>query len=55
MIEYKDYVGHFYFVEKTITFQGTSVASTRQAFQDAVDDYIKWRQRYRKEPNNALP
>ena len=68
MINYKGYIGHFYFDEKTslflgrvantndlITFQGTSVASTRQAFQDAVDDYIKWRQRYRKEPDKALP
>ena len=68
MIEHKGYIGHFYFDEKTslflghvvntndvITFQGTSVASTRQAFQDAVDDYTKWRQRYRKEPDKALP
>ena len=68
MIEHKDYIGHFYFDEKTnlflgrvasihdvITFEGTSVASTRQAFQDAVDGYIAWRQKYRKESDKALP
>ena len=68
MLNYKGYIGHFSFDEETnrfqghvantqdvITFEGTSVASTRQAFQDAVDDYIKWRQRYRKEPDKALP
>lgn len=67
MLEYKSYIGHFYFDEKTslflghvanthdvITFQGTSVTSTRQAFQEAVDDYINWRQKYGKEPDKAL-
>lgn len=68
MINYKGYIGHFSFDEKTnrfqghvantqdvITFEGTSVTSTRQAFQDAVDEYIKWRQKYRQEPDQALP
>lgn len=68
MIEYKGYIGHFYFDESTnlflghvanthdvITFEGPSVASTRQAFQDAVDGYIAWRQKYRKESDKALP
>lgn len=68
MINYKGYIGHFCFDEKTnlflghvantqdvITFEGASVTATRQAFQDAVDDYIKWRQKYRKEPDKALP
>ena len=68
MIKYKGYIGHFFFDEKTnifqghvanihdvITFQGTSVASTRQAFQDAVDEHIEWRQKYGKESAKALP
>ncbi len=68
MIKYKGYVGHFSFDEKTnlfqghvanihdvITFQGTSVASTRKAFQDAVDDYIKWHKKYGKESDKVFP
>ena len=68
MIEYKGFIGHFKFDETksmfygcvantndVITFQGTSVASTRQAFQDAVDEHITWRQKYGKESDKALP
>ena len=68
MIEHKGYIGHFFFDDKTnlfqghvantndvITFEGTSVASTRQAFQDAVDEHITWRQKYGKESDKALP
>ncbi len=68
MIEHKGYIGHFFFDEKTnsfqghvanthdvIIFEGTSVASTRQAFQDAVDEHITWRQKYGKESDKALP
>jgi predicted HicB family RNase H-like nuclease len=68
MIEYKGYIGHFFFDEKTnifqghvanihvvITFQGTSVASTRKAFQDAVNEYIEWHKKYGKESNKTLP
>ena len=68
MIKYKGYIGHFFFDEKTnlfqghvanihdvISFQGTSVASTHQAFQDAVDEYIEWHKKYGKAPSKALP
>ena len=68
MIEYKGFIGHFKFDETKsmfygrvanshdlITFQGKSVASTRQAFQDAVDEHITWRQKYGKESDKALP
>lgn len=55
MIKHKGYAGFFEFDEKTniflgkvsnayhlITFQGKSVESTKQAFKDAVDEYIEW-------------
>ena len=55
MIEYKGYVGFFTFDEKEnifqgkvsniqdfITFQGKSVETTKQAFKDAINDYIEW-------------
>src|SRR5258708_1921125 len=60
MIEYKGYVGCFKFDERTnlfhgrisniqdsITFQGNSIEKTHLAFQDAVDQYIAWCQKYR--------
>lgn len=60
MIEYKGYIGHFFFDEKTnlfygkvanthdlITFQGKSVNETHLAFQDAVNDYIDWCKKHR--------
>lgn len=68
MIKYKGYIAHFFFDEKTnlfqghvanihdvISFQGASVESMRQAFQDAVDEHIEWRQKYGKESDKALP
>ena len=55
MIEHRGYVGVFEFNEKTnlflgrlsnayhlITFQGESIKSTRQAFKNAVNEYIDW-------------
>ncbi|MBP6952009.1 MAG: hypothetical protein KBD36_02715 [Alphaproteobacteria bacterium] len=67
MIEYKGYIGHYLFDEKTnifqgnvvnthdlITFQGKSIFATRQAFQNAVDEYIEWHQKYSKKPDHIL-
>ena len=61
MIEYKGYIGHFSFDEKTnlfygkvanthdlITFQGKSVKETHFAFQDAINEYIDWCKKHRK-------
>ena len=55
MIKYRGYVGVFEFDEKTnlflgnvsnahhlITFQGKSIESTKQAFKDAVNEYVDW-------------
>ncbi len=33
-----------------VTFQGETVAETRQAFQDSVDDYLEWCQELGHEP-----
>jgi len=62
MIEYKGYIGHFTFDEKAnlfhgkvsnthdlITFQGKSVKEMHLSFQDAVNDYIEWRKKFKKE------
>lgn len=63
MVEYKGYVGWFEFDEKAnqflgkvsnidtlITFQGKSIKQIKQAFKDAVDEYLEWCQKHRKEP-----
>lgn len=55
MIKHKGYVGVFEFDEKTslflgkvsnahhlVTFQGKSIESTKQAFKDAVNEYVIW-------------
>ena len=62
MIDYKGYIGWFKFDEKTnffqgrvsnvqslITFQGKSVETTKQAFQDAINEYIDWCKKHGKE------
>ena len=59
MIEYKGFIGHFSFDEKTnlfsgrvanshdlITFQGKSLNDLRFAFHDAVNEYISWRKKF---------
>jgi predicted HicB family RNase H-like nuclease len=61
MLKYRGYVGHFFFDEKEnlfqgnianthhlIPFQGKSVERVKQAFQDAVDEYIDWSQKINK-------
>lgn len=63
MMNYKGYVGSFEFDEKTtlflgrisniqdlITFQGKSIETTQQAFQDAVNEYIDWSKKHGKIP-----
>ncbi len=63
MMNYKGYVGLFEFDEKTtlflgrisniqdlITFQGKSIETTQQAFQDAVNEYIDWCKKHGKTP-----
>ena len=62
MIEYKGYIGHFTFDEKEnlfhgkvsnthdlITFQGKSVKEMHLSFQDAINDYIEWRKKFKQE------
>jgi len=65
MIEYKGYEGIFEFDEENnlfrgkvsniddlVTFQGKSVKEVREAFEDAVSDYIAWCKKYRKKQEN---
>jgi len=62
MIKYKGFIWHFAFDEEKlmffgkvanshdfITFQGKSLSEIEFAFHDAVNDYIDWCQRFRKE------
>lgn len=61
MIEYKGYKGSFEFdeeknlfygkvshIEDLVTFQGKSLKEVREAFEDAVNEYIAWCKKYRK-------
>jgi predicted HicB family RNase H-like nuclease len=61
MLKHRGYTGSFTFDEKTnlfhgkaynthypITFQGKSVESTKQAFKDAINDYVAWCNKYGK-------
>ena len=63
MIEYKGFIGHFTFDDKSnifigkvansqdlITFQGKSLSETKDAFRDSVNSYIDWCKKYRKSP-----
>jgi predicted HicB family RNase H-like nuclease len=38
-----------------ISFQGHSIASTIQAFHEAVDEYLSWCERYFQTPEPPLP
>ncbi len=62
MIEYKGYEGIFEFDEENnlfrgkvsniddlVTFQGKSIKEVQEAFEDAVDEYVSWCKKYRKE------
>lgn len=61
MIEYKGYLGTFEFdketalfqgrvsnIEDLISFQGKSIKEIEQDFQNAIDGYIKWCEKYRR-------
>lgn len=63
MIEYKGYIGIFEFDEEKklfrgrvsdindlVTFQGKSINGVKEAFEDAVNEYISWCKQYRNEP-----
>ena len=63
MIEYKGYIGIFEFDEERklfegrvsdigdlVTFQGKSIKGVKEAFEDAVNEYISWCKQYRNEP-----
>lgn len=67
MMQYKGYIGHFFFDDKSqlfqgniassndvITFQGKSVTTLQQAFRAAVDDYIEWCKKYGKVPHKQF-
>ena len=67
MIKYKGYIGFFTFDEEKniflgkvsntcnfITFQGNSVETTKQAFKDAINDYIAWCKKYGKKPDKPF-
>jgi predicted HicB family RNase H-like nuclease len=66
MITYKGFVGTFVFDETTnlfhgkvsnshypITFQGKSIQSTKEAFEDSIDEYIEWCKKYGKDPESS--
>lgn len=55
MLEYKGYLGNAEFddeagifhgevalIRDVITFQGTTIDETSQAFRDSIDDYLEW-------------
>lgn len=55
MVQYKGYMGHVEFDDEAglfhgevidlrdvVTFQGTSMEELEKAFQDSVDDYLKF-------------
>lgn len=63
MIKYRGYIGIFEFDEKTclflgklsnahhlVTFQGNSIESTKQAFKDAVNEYVSWYNKHGNAP-----
>ncbi len=67
MIEYRGYRGSFEFDEKNnifygkvsniedlVTFQGKSVKEVKEAFQDAVNEYLEWCKKYRTTSNKRL-
>lgn len=67
MMEYRGYVGHVTFDDEedifhgevvntrdVITFQGQSVEEIRQAFQDSVDEYLRWCKERNKAPDKPF-
>ena len=68
MLKHKGYIGSFFFDEKLnlfqgrvsnisypITFQGKSLESTKQAFKDAIEEYLDWCKKYGKVPEKPSP
>lgn len=66
MIEYKGYIGVFEFEEESqlfqgkvvniddlVTFQGKSIAQVKEAFENAVDEYMTWCKKYRRETEQS--
>ena len=64
MLSYKDYSGLLEIDEESeilfgrvldikdvITFEGTTIAEAKQAFQDSVEDYLEFCQELGQEPN----
>jgi predicted HicB family RNase H-like nuclease len=67
MMEYKGYSGHVTFDDEAdifhgdvvntrdvITFQGDSVKEIHRAFQDSVDEYLRWCQERGKVPDKPF-
>ncbi|WP_261239114.1 MULTISPECIES: type II toxin-antitoxin system HicB family antitoxin [unclassified Pseudomonas] len=46
-------IGHVAGIRDVIGFHGESVRELRQAFEEAVDDYLETRKRLRREPQKA--
>ncbi len=66
VIKYKDYMGSVHFnaedetfygkiegIDDLITFEGKSVEELKQAFQEAVEDYLDTCKRYNKEAEKS--
>ena len=67
LLDYKGYIGSVDFdndagffhgavinMRDVVTFQGTSVAELRQAFQDSVDDYLEFCAERGEEPDKPF-
>lgn len=67
MLTYKDYIGQVSFDDEmdifhgevintrdVITFQGSSVAEIKKAFQESVDDYLEFCEERNEEPNKPF-
>jgi predicted HicB family RNase H-like nuclease len=58
-IEYSDedqlLVGHVAGIHDMIGFHGESISELRQAFEEAVDDYLETCQRLGREPQKPTP
>ena len=66
-MKYKGYIGHFTYDEDldlfegqvtnitdVIHFHGKSIESLRYAFQDAINEYITWCKKMRREPEKPF-
>jgi len=67
MMKYKGYIGHVEYdhearifhgevlgLRDVITFQGRSVEELEQAFQDSVEDYLRWCEARGEPPEKAF-